>query len=453
MEHQKLHFIGIGGIGMSGIARIMLDMGYQISGSDMVESALVTELRKKGAVININHHEDNLPPDCEAVVYSSAVKKDNPEMIAAQKRELPIYKRAEMLAFLMQKRISVGVAGAHGKTTTSAMISLMLEETGNDPTIIIGGTLPQINNNAKSGSGNMLIAEADESDGTFLLLKPKIAVITNIESDHLDFYPSLVEIKEAFLEYLENLPEDGFAIVNMDCPNTFDLIKKVNKKYISYGFNNEADYVAKNLGHNDHGAYADIYEKGKMLGCLELNVFGNHNISNALAAIALGRYLEIPFSDIKKALACFTGTGRRFEYLGEKKNNIRVFDDYAHHPTEIEATLKAARDRCPKRLVCVFQPHRYSRTQAMYKEFAKALTNSDLVIINEIYPAFEKPIPGVSATLIMEAAKSFGYDNIFYAGTQEEVLDLLDELTEEEDLLLIMGAGNIRSTGEKFLEK
>ena len=452
MEHRKLHFIGIGGIGMSGIARIMLDMGYQISGSDMVDSALVAELRKKGAVIHINHNEDNLPLDSEAVVYSSAVKDDNPEMVAAQKRNIPIYKRAEMLAFLMAKRISVGVAGAHGKTTTSAMISLMLEETGNDPTIIIGGTLPQIRNNAKSGNGQMLIAEADESDGTFLLLKPMIAVITNIESDHLDFYPSLVEIKEAFKKYLENLPADGFAIVNNDCPNTRDLITKVDKNYITYGVIEDADYAAKGLGHNEYGAYADIYEKGKLLGCLKLNIFGDHNISNALAAIALGRHLDIPFSQIKEALACFTGTGRRFEYLGQKNKNIKVFDDYAHHPTEIAATLKAARDRCPKRLVCVFQPHRYSRTQAMYKEFAEALTNSDLVIINEIYPAFEKPIPGVSATLIMEAVKSLGYENIFYAGTQEEVLHLLDKLTEADDLLLIMGAGNIRSAGEKFLK-
>ncbi|MGI5892438.1 MAG: UDP-N-acetylmuramate--L-alanine ligase [Bacillota bacterium] len=449
LQGKKLHFIGIGGIGMSGIAKIMLDMGYSISGSDICTSNLIDALRAMGSTIYVGHHDDNIAPDIDAVVYSSAIKKDNPEIIAAQQRGLPIYKRAEILAFLMSLRESIGVAGAHGKTTTSGMISLMLEMIGLDPTIIIGGTLPQIGSNAKSGSGKYLVAEADESDATFLLLFPKIAVLTNIEPDHLDHYHCLEKIMEAFEQYLRQLPPDGLAIVNMDCPNIRYLKAKVPTNYITYALANDADYQAKDLKYRKDGISASIYEKGLLLGQLHLVVPGVHNISNALAAVAIGRLAGLSFAAIADALSHFTGTGRRFELLGEI-DNIRVIDDYAHHPTEIKATVQSARDLGVSRIVSVFQPHRYTRTQSMYKEFASAFSQSDIVIINEIYPAFEPPIPGVSSYMIVEEARKQG-QHVEYAATEDDVLALLDKYAQAGDLLLIMGAGNIRKAGQKFL--
>jgi len=452
MDAKIIHFIGIGGIGMSGIAKIMLDMGYQISGSDCKSSSLTDTLAVMGAKIFIGHREENIPEDTQLVVYSSAIKEDNPEMLTAQKRGVRLYKRAQMLAYIMSKRISIGVAGAHGKTTTSGMIGLMLEKIGLSPTIIIGGTLPQINSNAQSGKGQYLVSEADESDGTFLILNPKIAVVTNIESDHLDHYESLEEIRQAFAQYLRQLPEDGFAVLNMDCPNVSLLKETMPGNYITYGIHADADYRATDLLPSPFGIAANVWQRDQLLGRLILHVPGEHNISNALAAIALGMKLNLQFSDLAYALSHFTGTGRRFEFLGEKKG-ARIYDDYAHHPTELAATIKAARSIHKGRLIAVFQPHRYSRTKAMYKEFAEAVSGADIAIINEIYPAFEAPIPGISAQMIVEEAKKLGAKSIEYLATEDEILKRLQQLAKKDDLILIMGAGNIRHVGERFVNK
>lgn len=452
---NKFHFIGIGGIGMSGIVKIMLSQnrGYLISGSDVQKSSLLADLAALGANIRIGHHEKNLPENTQAVVYSSAISQDNPELALARRRGLTLLPRAALLAFLMRQKRSIGVAGAHGKTTTSAMIGLMLEAAGLDPTIIIGGELPQIHSNAKGGKGEYLVAEADESDGTFLLLHPQIAVVTNIERDHIDYYGSLEKTIEAFSQYLQQIPPEGFAVINKDCFYCREISRQVPGDYLTYSSKGqESDFQAFQLGHGELGAEAKIYRRGIYWGDLQLQVPGEHNISNALAAIALGERLGLSFETMAAGLACFRGTGRRYELLGEV-NGIQVVDDYAHHPTEVKATIAAARAMGKKRVVAVFQPHRYSRTLAMAEEFAKACSEADFCIVNEIYPAFEEPIPGVSARLIVEASRALGRDNLVYASTQEDVLTILADTCRKGDILLIMGAGNIRPVGEEYIRR
>ena len=450
MNKEKFHFIGIGGIGMSGIAKIMLEHGYQITGSDVKNSALIEALREAGAKIYIGHDAKNIADDVDAVVYSTAVFPENAEMLYAAKKGIKIYKRAEMLAFLMRNQISIGVAGSHGKTTTSGMISLLLEECGLDPTIIIGGTLPQIGSNAKGGHGKYLVAEADESDGTFLLLFPQIAVVTNIEEDHMDHYKSLEEIKDAFAQYIKQVPPSGAVIINTDCPNNREIIAQTPAKYITYALDESADYTACGIQFTENGSLSKIYYKGEYVGELTLQVPGRHNVCNALAAIAVGRLCGLDFQEIAQALQNFRGTGRRFELLG-KVNGITVIDDYAHHPTEIKATVEAARNMHKGRLIAVFQPHRYSRTQSMKSEFAQSFTNCDLTFIAQIYEAFEKPIEGVSSRLIVAEAIKAGNNSVSYGGTKEEICRTLSEIVHEGDMVLIMGAGDIRKCGEDLV--
>jgi UDP-N-acetylmuramate--alanine ligase len=448
---KNLHFIGIGGIGMSAIARIMLGQGFNISGSDLKEIRLTRALAAEGARISYGHAPKNLPPSAQAAVYSSAVMEDNVEIAEARRRGLPVYKRAEMLAYLIGCKRGIGVAGSHGKTTVSAMIATMLELCGCDPTVVIGGMLPLIGGNAKAGHGPYLVAEADESDGTFLLLKPEIAVVTNIESDHLDYYHDLHQIKEAFAQYLRQLPKSGFAVLCADCPQIAGLLPAIAGRYITYGLRQPARYTADAISHDLFGVAADVYEDGVLLGRLSLAVPGEHNVANALAALAVGRELGLDFAGIAQALGRFAGTGRRFETLG-RAGGVTVVDDYAHHPTELAATIRAARDMDGKRrIVAVFQPHRYSRTQAMYADFAQALTLADTAVVQEIYPAFERPIAGVSASLIVDEAARLGHKNISYTAEEEQTLTMLKRLTQPGDLLLIMGAGNIRAVGERFL--
>lgn len=453
MKAHKLHFIGIGGVGMSAIAKIMLNMGYEINGSDLNDGPLVQALREQGAHIYIGHDAANIGADIEAVVYSSAIKPENPELLRAQELGLPVYQRAEMLAFLMSLRESIGVAGAHGKTTTSGMLGLTLEKCGLDPTIIIGGTLPQIGGNAKSGRGKYLVAEADESDATFLLLRPKVAVVTNIECDHLDHYECFDNIVAAFTQYLQQLPKDGLAIICGDCENCRNLLDKIPAPYLTYGLDESNDYYAKEILHQAGGVSANIYEKGQKLGRLFLQVPGNHNVTNALAVVAFCRHIGLHFSVLAEALGAFQGTGRRYDVLG-KVDDILVIDDYAHHPTEIKATIQAAKDSGAGRIVAVFQPHRYSRTLAMCEDFADAFDQADVVILNEIYGAFEKPIPGVTAHLIEAKVKEKNENKpVEYAATLDDTLDLLRRYAKSGDVVLIMGAGNIRIVGQRFVDE
>jgi UDP-N-acetylmuramate--alanine ligase len=449
---KNLHFVGIGGVGMSAIARIMLAQGFNISGSDLRENRLTLALTEQGAHIFYGHKPENLSPATLGVVYSSAVGEDNAEIIEARRRGLTVYRRAEMLAYLCGCKRSVGVAGSHGKTTVSGMIATMLELCGCEPTIIIGGMLPLIGSNAKAGNGPYLVAEADESDGTFLMLKPEMAVVTNIESDHLDYYHDLDHIKQAFAQYLSQLPKTGFAVVCADCPQVQELLSAVSGRCITYGLQAPAYYRADAINHSTAGVAADVYEDSILLGRLSLSVPGEHNVANALAALAVGRELGLGFTEIAQALSLFAGTGRRFEVLG-RAGEVTVVDDYAHHPTELDVTIRAARAMDNKRrIVAVFQPHRYSRTQDMYAEFAGALNLVDVALVQELYPAFEQPIAGVSARLIVDEASRLGQKNIFYSAGEEQTLSMLTQIIRPGDLLLIMGAGNIRTVGERFLE-
>ncbi len=447
---QHLHFIGIGGIGMSAIAKIMLHNGFCLSGSDVAENRLTRDLAADGAVISYGHDAANLLPQTEAVVYSSAIKQDNPELEAARRRGLPIYRRAEMLAYLMSTKKGIGIAGTHGKTTTSAMIATMLEACDQDPTMIIGGMLPALGGgNAKVGDGACLVAEADESDGTFLLLRPQIAVVTNIEADHLDYYHDLTQIVAAFRQYLQQIPENGFAVVCRDCPMLCELAAEQPCRLLSYALDAEADYRADNFSYEKGYAGADVFYHGEKLGRLQLQVPGRHNILNALAAIAVGRELGLSFEQCAAGLHRFTGTGRRYELMAEVPG-LRVIDDYAHHPTEIATTIRAARDQGARRMLAVFQPHRYTRTQAMYREFAQALFSADHILICEVYSAFEPHIPGVSARLISDELKQMGHPHVAYAATMDEALHYLCLERTDEELVLVMGAGNVRTLSEDY---
>ena len=450
---SKLHFIGIGGIGMSAIAKIMLKMGFEISGSDVCDSELLAVLRDMGADIYIGHNACNLPSDADAVVYSNAISRQNPEFVKAGDCGIPLLKRAEALDFLMKHYCSIGVAGSHGKTTTSGMISLLLERCGLDPTIVIGGTLPQIGSNAKAGNGDYLVAEVDESDGTLLLLHPAIAVVTNIEEDHMDFYHTLEEIRRTFCRYVSLLPENGFAVVNTDNAEIVSMMSECPSTYITYSLRDKnADYYAENIAYRCCGSTADVYVRSELRGKIALSVPGEHNVSNALAALAVGMRIGIDFESAVSALSAFTGTGRRFELLGNI-GGVTVIDDYAHHPTEIRVTLAAARKAHEGRLISVFQPHRYSRTQGMKKEFGESFFSSDMTIINEIYEAFETPIEGVSARLIVDEAKKSGYQPITFAESQDEIVEMLLHEAQSGDMVLVMGAGNIRSVGEKLVRE
>lgn len=445
------HFIGIGGAGMSGIAKILLQLGAGVSGSDMKESDSTKRLEEMGAKISIGHQGQNIGDEVGTVVYSSAIPEENPEMIEARRRGIEVLARAEMLARLMVRQDSIAVAGAHGKTTTTAMLSLMLEVNNLDPTIVIGGDLKQIGSNAKLGQGKYLVAEADESDGSFLKLYPKIAVITNIENDHLDYYRSVQNIVSAFVRFVEQIPADGFAVICLDNPELVKIRNDVKANYITYGIDTEeADYTAKNLFFEGTQSNCEVFYQEKKLGILELNVPGKHNISNALAAVATGMEIGLTFDQVTVGLKEFTGAKRRFEFI-DQVDGITIFDDYAHHPTELQATLSAAKTAGYKRIVAIFQPHRYTRTKLLQFEFGESFADADLVIINEIYSASEKPISGVSSKLIINAIRNTdSQKRVVYCATEDDIVDFLCQEGKPGDLIITMGAGNIRQAGTRF---
>lgn len=451
-EGLKTHFIGIGGSGMSGIATILLQQGCKVSGSDIKQSEVTSRLMSMGAEIFIGHEGSNVGHDAGAVVISTAIREDNPELITARGREIEIVRRGEMLARLMLKKKGIAIAGAHGKTTTSSMVALVFEKNGLNPTIVVGGDINELGGNAKLGSGEYLVAEADESDGSFLLLSPFIEVITNIEDDHLDYYGSREAIKEAFVEFVHKLPRDGYAVLCADDENTMMLASNTDAQIITYGIKSPAHYSAKNIRTKGLRTVADIFFEGNKLGQLELNVPGMHNISNAMAAIVVGRIAGLDFEAIAKALKDFSGVHRRFELLGNV-SGINVVDDYAHHPTEVKATLRAAQQTEANRVIAVFQPHRFTRTKFLYKEFAEAFPDADILIIDEIYAAGEMPIEGVSAELILKAIPNRENREIHHFKTMEEIVDYLEDIVEPGDLIMTLGAGNIRAVGTELVAR
>lgn len=437
---------------MNGIAIILLGMGYKVSGSDLKPSAVTERLAELGATCYIGHSRENLG-NAELVVASTAIPPDNEELVEAKVRGLPVVHRSEMLAWLMRRQKGIAVAGAHGKTTTTSMIALVLEKNEIQPTIVIGGELSDIGGNAKLGWGEYLVAEADESDGSFLKLDPFIEVITNIEDDHLDYYKTMENILAAFREFLAKVPENGLAVVCLDDPRLRELLDGFNRPYETYALENpEADYSLKNMRLNGNDTAGDVYYQGAYIGTLRLKVHGRHNLSNALAVVAVGRFIGLGFDEIASVLENFTGAGRRFQLTGEV-NGIRVIDDYAHHPTEIKATLKAAVQVKTGRVVSVFQPHRYSRTAILGERFGEAFADADIIIISDLYSAGEHPIEGVSAETIISAIERHDGREVIYLPTKTDIVNFLVPTVRPGDMVLTMGAGDIWNAGVELVAR
>src|SRR5512135_799907 len=437
---------------MSGIAEILLDQGFSVSGSDRAASENTERMKALGATVWIGHEARNVGPDVDVLVYSSAVPPENPELVAARERKIPVIRRAEMLAEIMRLRYGIGIAGTHGKTTTTSMIGLVLIEGGIDPTVIVGGRLRGLaGSNARLGKGEFIVVEADEFDRSFLSITPTIAVLTTLETDHLDCYRDLEDIKAAFVQFAQKVPFYGFIVLCLDEPALQDIMPKLKKKIITYGLNGQADLQAVEIAHRaNRTAFTAVYE-GRDLGMIELQIPGKHNVQNALAAIAVGLQLGVPFGKIKAGIEKFTGVFRRWEVKAEV-NGITVIDDYAHHPTEIKATLAGTKAGWRRRVICVFQPHLYSRTRDFYDEFGRAFFNADILVLTDVYPAREEPIQGVSGELIANAAKEFGHKQVHYVADKKNVPAFLMTIRQPGDMIITMGAGDIWKYGEEFVK-
>ncbi|HQB30015.1 MAG TPA: UDP-N-acetylmuramate--L-alanine ligase [Syntrophales bacterium] len=448
---RDIHFVGIGGIGMSGIAEVLLNLGYRISGSDLQPSDLTDRLFRLGARIFQGHDRENVG-NADVVVTSTAIREDNPEVREARARNIFVIPRAEMLAELLKMKFSVAVSGCHGKTTTTSMISTILAHGGMDPTMVIGGKLAMIGGNARLGDGEVIVAEADESDGSFLKLLPSIAVITNIDREHLDHYAGIEEIKEAFVRFANLVPFYGTTILCLDDEHVRAILPAVKRRFVTYGLSPDASYRAVDIRFEGRGSRFTLCHGDRVLGPVEMNVPGLFNILNAMAAVAVARELELAFPVIREGLVLFTGVHRRLEIKGEA-GGVLVVDDYGHHPTEIRATLKAAREAWKgRRLVVVFQPHRYTRTRALFDEFTAAFGDADALAVMDIYAASETPIEGVHAEILAEAIGKKGKTMCRYAAGPAEVADFLAAEAVPGDVVLTMGAGNVWKTGMSFLE-
>ncbi len=448
---KKIHFIGIGGIGMSGIAEFLFNQGLEISGSDMKKTDLTTHLESLGIKVTEGHNPE-LIRDADAVVKSSAVKDDNPEIVAARAMKIPVIRRAEMLAEITRMSFSIGISGTHGKTTTTSMAGMVLEAAGLNPTIIVGGKVKNFGSNNVMGSGKYIVVEADEYDHSFLSLTPCIAGITNVDEDHLDCYRNLDDIKGAFIEYANKVPFFGSVIACLDDPGVQAILPHINKKIVTYGLSRQADVQALNIEMKNFTASYDLAYKGYKLGRISMHVTGKHNIQNSLLAATIGLELDLPFKSIQDGMAAFSGVYRRFELKGEEQG-ITVYDDYAHHPTEIIATLEGFKDSVDRRIVALFQPHLYSRTRDLYEKFGKAFFSCDCLILAPIYPARELPIPGVSSQLIADVAIQSGHHQVHTISDNSRIVQETIALLKPEDILITIGAGNIWQYGEEILKE
>jgi UDP-N-acetylmuramate--alanine ligase len=453
-KSKHIHFVGIGGIGMSGIAELLLNLGYKISGSDMQESDITRRLQSLGGSVYLGH-DAKWTNGADVVVISSAIDPDNPEIRAAVDSHIPVIPRAEMLAELMRlSKFGIAIAGSHGKTTTTSMVAWLLAEADLDPTVVIGGKVDCLGgSNAKLGEGDFLVAEADESDGSFLKLDPVLEVVTNIDLEHIDYYSSIEEIKDVFLEFIDKIPFYGAAILCLDDPHVASILPEIKKRLLTYGLTSQANVFAKGITTSGISTRFEVCRENEVLGNITLSLAGIHNVYNALAAVTVGLELDIPFATIAAALQSFSGVQRRLQIKGERRD-ITVVDDYGHHPTEIRATLSALRDAWPKRrLVVLFQPHRYSRTKALAEEFYTAFHEADILLLTEIYSASESPIPGVSAEALLDGIKQHGHRHAYFAPNFERLLDKTMDILAPGDVVLSLGAGNIWQAGEKLLEK
>jgi len=452
---KKIYFIGIGGAGMSAIAYVLLKMGYSVSGSDKALNTMTARIAKNGGKVYLGHKKENVK-GADIIVISTAITPDNCEYKKALEDNIPIWHRADMLSALMNDKISIAIAGTHGKTTTTSMTALLLEKSGLDPTSIIGGELEDIGGNSKLGSGKYLVAEADESDGSFLKMNPDYVIITNMEADHLDYYKNYENIKDAFSRFIRSVRKDGKGFLCYDDIELRKLGKELKRNTISYGIENEeSDIIAKNIKILEEGSEFDVLVNNKILGKLRLNIPGLHNIVNSLGVIGVGLETGIKFSDIAQILPMYRGVRRRFQLKG-KVDDVYIYDDYAHHPTEIRATLKAAkgfRQGTIKRLVVIFQPHRYSRTFHLYQEFGKAFGDADVLILTDIYSAGEQPIENVDGESIYKEAIKSGHKDVKYMPEKDKIADYLLDIIQDGDLVITMGAGDVWKVGEELIDK
>ncbi len=447
---QRIHLVGIGGIGMSGIAEVLLTLGYSVSGSDTKPSTTTERLQDLGATIYEGHKASNVE-DAHVVVVSSAIKVDNPEIVEAHKRKIPVIPRAEMLAELMRLKYGIAVAGAHGKTTTTSMVASVLTAAHLDPTFVVGGKLNQAGTTARLGKGEYFVVEADESDRSFLYYAPVVAVVTTIDREHLDQYSSLEEIQSVFVEFVNRIPFYGAAILCLDEPNVQAIIPSVKRPIITYGTSTQADLVISDISMEGLGSEFRLTYKGDDLGMFNLiHPPGIHNVRNAAAAAAVALYLNVPSDLIREGLAKFTGVGRRFDIKGVVAD-VTVIDDYGHHPAEIRATLEAARGCKFNRLLVLFQPHRFTRTQHLWDDFTKAFNQADILVLTDVYAASENPIPGVTSEALATAIREAGHKNVHYFRTMQGGIEFLLKKAKPADAILTIGAGNISRASSEFM--
>ena len=452
-KYQHIHFVGIGGVGMSGIAEVLLTLGYRVTGSDARRSETVERLERLGAKVYVGHAAAQVE-GAHVVVSSSAVARDNVEVAAARQRGIPVIARAEMLAELMRLKYGIAIAGTHGKTTTTSMVAAVLGAGGFDPTVVVGGRVHGLGTNARLGQGEFLVAEADESDGSFLRLTPTIAVVTTVDAEHLDYYPDLDAIVAAFLAFANKVPFYGAVVVCLDDPNLQRMIPRMmDKRVVTYGLEAGADVTARRLQFVEMRSTFEVAHRGVSLGTMTLQIPGRHNVLNALAATAVALDLEMPFPKIQTALAGFAGVQRRFQVRGIARD-VLVVDDYGHHPAEIRATLAAAKAGFDRRVITVFQPHRYSRTQHLRDDFLTAFYQSDVLIVMDIYAAGEAPIPGVHARDLADGIAAHGHREVLYlGGDRAAIIDYLCESTRAGDLVLTLGAGDVGQLGGELLQR
>ncbi len=450
---KHIHFVGIGGIGMSGIAELLINLGYEVSGSDLKDSPMTRRLAALSGLVFKGHKEEHVE-GADVVVYSSAVVSENPEIQEAKKRSIPVIPRAEMLAELMRLKYGVAIAGAHGKTTTTSMVASILTCGHMDPTVVIGGRLDIWGgSNAKLGQGDILVAEADESDGSFLALSPAIAVVTNIDHEHMDYYGDMETIRETFISFINNIPFYGTAILCIDNEEIQGIIPRLKKRYLTYGMTSQADLKGRDLEKEKLGVSFEALYHNNSLGRIAVGIPGEHNMLNALAATAVGLELDLDIGVIKEGLKNLGGLARRFQLKGEKRD-ILVLDDYGHHPTEITATLKTAKECWPeKRLIVVFQPHRYTRTEALFDRFVISFNEADVLIVTPIFSAGETAIDGVTGEWLSRGIKEHGHKDVIFSPTQEDALSTLLSILRPGDLVITLGAGDIHRLGARLLDK
>ena len=446
---QRIHFIGIGGSGMSGIAEVLINQDYEVSGSDQSKSSVTDHLESLGAEIHFQHKSENID-NKHVVVVSSAIRDDNPEVKAARKQMIPVIRRAEMLAELMRMKHGIAIAGTHGKTTTTSLVATVLAGGNLDPTVIVGGKLKNMGGHAKLGQSKFLVAEADESDGSFLKLSPTIAVVTTLDEEHMDYYHTMQNMKSAFLEFLNKVPFYGTAILCMDDPNLQSLLPKIEKRTITYGLKTQADYTAREISVSELKTHFTVFHQGKKLGRISSESLGNHNVCNTLAAVAVGMELNMDFPAVSDALKNFTGVQRRFEIL-HQSDSLNIVDDYGHHPAEIQATLETAKTVWPnRRLVVVFQPHRFSRTQHLLESFYSSFNDADQLVLLDIYAAGEKSIEGIHSRKIAQGVREFGHKHVDFLESIDSVIPHLKNSLQPGDVVLTLGAGNIGELAHKL---